>query len=176
MRVRNHNERALCELLARYYRRLVEFAFTLLRRRDLADEAVMNVFLNLWRREQLQVKGQVRSYLFAAVGNQSLNLRKQQRRHVAESLDEKLIASLVDRARTDDNLLYQELRAEVEKLIAGLPRQRQLVFRLHRLEGLAYDEIAATLGISKRTVQNHMILAAKQLAPELPGIKKSMTR
>ena len=50
VRVRNHNERALCELLARYYRRLVEFAFTLLRRRDLADEAVMNVFLNLWRR------------------------------------------------------------------------------------------------------------------------------
>lgn len=171
VRIRSHDEDALRELLVKYYVRLGEFAFSLLRQRHLADEAVMNVFLNLWRRrEKLVITGVVRSYLFAAVGNQSLKLRTKERRHAADSLDETTLGKLTGGTRAEDNLLYQELRAEVDRVILSLPPRRQLIFRMNRIDGLGYTEIAKTLGVSKHTVQNHMILAVRQLATQLPHI------
>jgi RNA polymerase sigma-70 factor (ECF subfamily) len=66
----------------------------------------------------------------------------------------------------------QELDNEVERLLAQMPQQRQIVFKLNRFENLRYKEIAAVLGISERTVQNHMVLAMKQLSPDLPRLRE----
>lgn len=176
-RIRCHNESALRELFVRYYARLAEFAFSLVRRRDLAEEAVMNVFLNLWRRrESLVLSGILRSYLFAAAGNQSLNLRKRQLRHAAVGLDDVHPSQLVGASRTEGDLLYRELHAEIDAMITRLPPQRQLIFRMNRLQGLRYAEIAEALGVSERTVQNHMVQAVRQLSSELPQLRGTLQR
>ena len=44
----------------------------------------------------------------------------------------------------------------LEKVIAKLPERRQLVFRMYRLEGFSYLEIADLLQISVRTVEDHL--------------------
>jgi len=176
-RIRHHEEDALQELLRRYYIRLGEFSFSLLRRRDLAEEAVSNVFLNIWRRrESLVVKTSVRSYLFAAVTNQSHNLRRSQMKPGTVWLEEVPSGELTDHQRTDTNILYRELHEEINRLIDEMPPQRQLVFRMNRIEGLRYWEIASALGISEHTVQNHMVQAVKQLASELPKLREAMER
>jgi RNA polymerase sigma-70 factor (ECF subfamily) len=71
----------------------------------------------------------------------------------------------------DRELIYAELEQEVEEIIASLPPQRMIVFRMNRFEGLRYLEIARALGLSERTVQNHMVLAIKHLAKELPRLR-----
>ena len=38
-----------------------------------------------------------------------------------------------------------------------LPKKRQLVFKLYRLEGFSYAEIADLLQISTRTVEDHLM-------------------
>jgi RNA polymerase sigma-70 factor (ECF subfamily) len=176
-RIRRDDEDALRELVMRYYARLGEFAFTIVKRRDLADEAVMTVFHSLWRRRTgLTIAGTVRSYLFAAVNNQSSTLRKQQRRHAAVPIDDVPKNQLVDTVRTDGDLLVRELRAVMEVMIRKLPPRRQEIFRLNRLEGLSYAEIAKTIQVTERTVQNHMVSAFRQLAADLPEIKRGMER
>lgn len=60
-----------------------------------------------------------------------------------------------------------EGRLRLEKILRAvdsLPPQCQRVFRLHRIEGLSHQEVAQTLGISKSTVEKHMIAAIRQLA------------
>ena len=176
-RIRRDDETALRALVLRYYARLGEFAFTIVKRRDLADDAVMKVLHNLWRRRaRITISGSVRSYLFAAVNNQSSTLRKQQRRHAAVPIEDLPNNHLVDAARTESDLLYRDLRAAVEVLILKLPPRRQEIFRLNRLEGLSYAEIATAVKVTERTVQNHMISAFRQLAADLPEIRRGMQR
>ncbi len=176
-RVCNDDEAALRELVLRFYARLGEFAFTIVKRRDVADEAVMNVFHNLWRRRgKLALNGTVKSYLFSAVNNQAMTLRKQQRRLSTVHLDDVPQNQLIDAARSDSDLLYRELRAAVEVLILNLPERRQAIFRMNRFEGLSYAEIAKEIGVTERTVQNHMISAFRQLAGRLPEIRTGMQR
>lgn|GEM_PF-6254639 len=43
------------------------------------------------------------------------------------------------------------------------------MFVLAHLHGLSYKEVATTLGITRRTVANHMSLALKELRIDLAG-------
>lgn len=175
--IRDHREEALQELMRRYYTPLGDYAFSLLRRRDLAEEAVSNVLIAIWRRrESLTVRGNVRSYLFAAVGNQAFSLRKSEQSPSTVWLDDELTRTLADTQMQDTDIIYRDLQREIEELIRRMPAQRQTVFRMNRMDGLRYWQIAETLGIAESTVQNHMVQAVKQLAQELPRLRSTLTR
>lgn len=169
--IRRDSEAALRELLSRYFTRLANFAYSIVRRRDLAQEAALNVFLNIWkRRATFAPRGPLRNYLFAAVGNQSFTLRRTHAKNPAAGLDEVPDALLVDPRNPNRTMMLEEFRSEIEALVSTLPRRRQLIFRMNRFEGLGYAEIAEALGLSQHTVQNHMIQAMKQLAPHLAAL------
>lgn len=175
--VRGGDEAALQQLVGRYQVRLADFAQSLLRRRDLADEAVANVFISLWRRRGvIVIRSSVRSYLFAAVGNQAINLRRSQIKAGSVRLEDVAPRDLADPKRSDSALLYREFQEEIDALLRKMPPQRQLVFRMNRIEGLRYWEIAGALCISEHTVQNHMVQAMRQLVQELPRLKQLTER
>jgi len=53
--------------------------------------------------------------------------------------------------------------AAVEAALAELPPQRRKVLWLMRVEGKSQKEVAAEMGLSPKTVENHMTLALKSL-------------
>jgi len=175
-RIREHHDQALEELLHRYHDPLRKFALTLIGRRDLAEEAVANVFLKIWsRRQSLIIRASVRRYLFSAVGNQAINLSKSQNEQGTVQLDTVPPGELADMMGADTNILYKEFRDEIDRLLDELPTRRQQIFRLNRIDGLSYMEISTALGVSVYTVQNHMIQAMKQLADRLPEMKSHLS-
>jgi RNA polymerase sigma-70 factor (ECF subfamily) len=59
-----------------------------------------------------------------------------------------------------------ELRQTYQVIMQGVSRlseQQKTAFTLSRLEGLTYEEVAEKMGISKRTVRFHMVLALNAL-------------
>ena len=56
----------------------------------------------------------------------------------------------------------------LEKLTVGrMPKKRKAIYEMSRREGLSNDEIAIRMGISKKTVENHLNLALKEIRKTL---------
>ena len=70
------------------------------------------------------------------------------------------------------SLVEEEIDAALNEAVNGLPERCREVFELSRVHGLRYAEIAATLGISIKTVEAQMGKALRilreRLAPWLP--------
>jgi RNA polymerase sigma-70 factor (ECF subfamily) len=59
------------------------------------------------------------------------------------------------------------MKENADRIIEQLPEKRKEIFRLRRQEGLSYNEIAEKLGISVKTVEDHMMKANRFLRKHL---------
>lgn len=121
-----------------------------------ASRTIVNdLFVRLWFRK---IKpDNLEAYLFRAVKNASLNYLETQKRSLLVYEDEEKLLSMSD-LHVDNpvpSAVSEKLRF-LEKVIDQLPERRRVVFRLHRLEGFSYAEIAELLQISTRTVEDHL--------------------
>jgi RNA polymerase sigma-70 factor (ECF subfamily) len=66
-----------------------------------------------------------------------------------------------------DILIREETEVSIQKIIDRLPIKCKLIFNLSRFEELTYNEIAAQLGISSKTVENQISKALKILRDKL---------
>ncbi len=161
--IKENNQEALETLFEKYYYNLCDFAFQFVRSFDLTEEVVSDVFLKIWKnRQDLVITGNFKAYMYTATRNQALNYLQKEKREWA-SLDE-LKEESSKRYRPDEELMFRELENRIEILINTLPPRRKIIFKLSRIEGLTYQEIADVLSISIHTVQNQMVSAVKQLA------------
>ena len=155
------NDLALQVIFEKYYDTLLELAMHFLKNLSLAEEVVADVFLKIWeKRETLVIRQTPKAYLLVATKNASLNMLDREKYcHQQSRATEKPDAQ--DPATI---LQYDQLFHQIDQLISEMPTQRQLVFRLNRLDGLRYKEIADLLDISVETVQKHMSQAVKFMA------------
>lgn len=165
-------DRGAFELLFReHYAALVRFGEGLLRSRELAEDTVQEVLLNLWRqRETVRVDDSVRAYLYRAVRNRALNHIRNER--VRREAVPQLVLESREAEAGDAGLLETELETAVRAAVAELPPRCREVFELSRVRGLRYSEIAETLGISIKTVETQMGRALKSLRERLAPFMK----
>lgn len=78
---------------------------------------------------------------------------------------------VVDAAGADDAVHARLVLDRVLRAVDDLPPQCKRVFRMHKLDGLSYAEVAAALGISRSAVEKHMFLALRRLSAALPATK-----
>ena len=166
-RIRAGDSDAFDAVFRANYAALVGSAERILGRRDIAEEIVQDVMLELWRRrETLAVEDSLRGYLFRATRNRSLN----HLRHGAiEKRAEPELAA--NRAESGSSahaaLVEEEIEVAVKRAVADLPARCREVFELSRMHGLRYSEIATTLGISVKTVEAQMGKALRILRERL---------
>lgn len=140
-------------LFKAYYKDLVLFGGSILRDRFLVEDIVQNVFLKLWNtHKEVEIKTSLKSYLLTAVRNSCLD----EIRHTEIMREYEQSSSEAHRLEdydTDNYILYSDLSRHLEQAIQKLPEQYGKVFRMSRLEGMKYKEIASKLSISERTVE-----------------------
>ena len=146
---------AACAALFRvHYVSLRDFAWRYVESADVAEELVQDLFLHIWEhRGGWEPRGTVRSYLYRAIHNRSLNHLK--RRRIAERW-QALPPPDASPESPADVLHYNELSGAVRATLDALPERRRLVFVLSRQYGMTYAEIAEMLGISVKTVETQI--------------------
>ena len=168
-RIASGDRGAFEQLFREHYAALVRFGEGLLRSRELAEDTVQEVLLNLWRqRETVRVDDSLRAYLYRAVRNRALNHIRNER--VRREAVPQIVRETREAAGADAGLVETELEAAVRAAIAELPPRCREVFELSRVRGLKYAEIAETLGISIKTVETQMGRALKSLRERLGDI------
>jgi len=166
-RLRQDDVRALGVLMQTYAERLTQIARLVVRRTDLAQDVVQNVFVSLWhRRAELEISGSVFVYLGRAVRNQAIStIRHEQAQQRAHDAVEAMYA-IGPRVAWNEGaaaLEVREIDQRIRHAIDTLQPQVREIFLLRRLHGMAYPDIAALLGVSVLTVRSQMSRAIRRL-------------
>jgi RNA polymerase sigma-70 factor, ECF subfamily len=165
-RIKSNDAGALKILFERYYSPLCSFACKFINNVHLAEEVVSDVFLAIWlKKEMIEIKLNLKAYLYTAVRNQSFNYLKKNKIQ-SEDIDSTVAEQKTSELNADTFVMYKELKNDINKLLQQLPEKRQLIFRMNRIDGLSYKEIAEILSISIHTVQNQMVAAVKFLTEQ----------
>jgi RNA polymerase sigma-70 factor (ECF subfamily) len=163
----NNNQKSFSDFFNHYYPKLLRFSYYILGSELMAEEAVSDVFVKVWKnRSRIIEVDNLDFYLFTAVRNQSLSYLKK-RGIDFTGISDSGAFSFIDRVNPESELLDRELLDKVNDAIHSLPAQCQLIFKLSRDEGFKYAEVAQILGISKSTVKNQMTLALKKIRASL---------
>ena len=164
-RIRAGDAAALDQLARAYVGKLARYAETIIGTPDLADEAVQDVVIALWdQRETVEITGAIGGYLYRAVRNRALNVVRRERSQHRIAMDSVDWTREAHENAGPAALDVVDLRAQVDAILAGLPRRCRETFLLVWGDGLGYLEVAEVLGVSVRTVQNQYYRAVAVLA------------
>lgn len=171
-RFRAGDEGAFEAMFRVYAAPLCAFAFQFTRSRELATEVVHDVFLLIWsRRDRLDVRTNLRAYLYRATRNRALEVRRRDtffRRWVERATHEQEHDDSARLTATPHEQLEREEQAALlHEAIDALPERRRMVLLLRWRDGLRNDEVAEVMGISIKTVENQITQALRVLRERL---------
>jgi RNA polymerase sigma-70 factor (family 1) len=164
--IRNGHTTAFETVFRNWYEPLCRYAFSLLKDETQAEEFVQEVFVKLWeKRLQLSIQTSLKAYLYRSVHNRCLNWIDHQKVKGHYREDWKL--QFDEAQMPQENAEHRQLLHQFSQALQRLPGECRRIFQLSREAGFSYREIAETLDISIKTVENQMGKALKILRSEL---------
>jgi len=131
--------------------RMLGVARRMLRRQDLAEEAVQDAFMRLWRSARTfdPQKGAARSWLYAILRNCALTILRDESRFTADE-------DAADEAApmTESALARLPETSALRRCLERLDAQRRSVVVLAYVHGLSHGELAGKLGVPLGTVKS----------------------
>jgi RNA polymerase sigma-70 factor (ECF subfamily) len=166
-------------LFTEYYPKVKSFLAGFVKDHDAASDFTQDIFFKVWiNRERISKIASFKAYLFRMAKNMICDYYE----HVSvmeKYNDEYHKYCKEEYYSMEDEIYARELNLLIEIVIDRMPPQQRRIFRMSREEGLLNNEIADTLKINKRTVENHITQALQdirralrtgmELSPHLSG-------
>lgn len=132
---------------------------------DSAADLTQQTFIKIWKyREGLTTEYSIEQQVFRKsrqIFIDWLRQKARERKHIDTSVQTETISNIPEKE------VSLETRDEIETSLKKLPPQRRKVFELKHKQGYSYKEIAQNLGISVKTVDNHLLQASSQLRKQI---------
>ncbi|HEY1112770.1 MAG TPA: RNA polymerase sigma-70 factor [Chitinophagaceae bacterium] len=141
------------------YNELANYAFSILKSKEDAEDVVQEVFIRVWQTNpDVLSTPDVKFYLLTSTRNGCISLlRKTAGKTVVgpENIADTAVSDMPPAAPAKD------IETLVAEALALLPPQCAAVFKLTRFGGLTYQQTAEALGLSVKTVENQVGKALK---------------
>ena len=177
---------ALRHLISSNNQRLFRTAWSILKDRIEAEEAVQAAYLNAFAAiGGFEGRSSLSTWLTRIVVNEALGRMRAQRRRrrqlesdgvaVLETYRERMAQASAAPA-PDATVAREQLRMFIERAVAELPDIFRSVFVLREVEGLSVEETAEALAIPAATVKTRLLRARRKLQQALaPEVKSALT-
>ena len=159
-----NNQQAYNELFLHFYPSLQQFAFSILKSKQLSEEAVSDVFIKIWEnRKTLHTITNLKFYLFTSTRNTALNYLKKQKGRQNLLPDDYWVELNSVFFDPEQLMITAEMIRKIQEAVQSLPPRCKLIFKLVKEEELKYREVAELLNLSVKTVENQMTIALKKI-------------
>jgi RNA polymerase sigma-70 factor (ECF subfamily) len=167
-RIQNDDKDAFKALYKRYSGKLYNFSLRYFQNyKEEAEDLVQSIFIKIWiNRKSIAGIKDFRSYIYTSAVNYIINYLRKKSIH-GKYIENEILLSHLSSETTYDQVYLWDLEKSLDSVVESLPIMQQQVFRLSRIELLSHEEIAEKLGISLRTVENHIYRALKVIKKNL---------
>lgn len=160
--VREGDPEALQGLIDRHWDELYGFSVRMLRDPDEAEDIAQEVFVITWQnRSRWRSEGSLRAYLFRIARNLLMHRLRHREVRARKEAEIRESASVVPTPA--ECVLISQGQEAFDRALAALPERRREAFTLTRVQGLSIGEAAKVMGVTPRTLTNHIYLAAREL-------------
>ena len=143
-----------------FYPQLCLYALRFVKRKDLSEEIVQNLFCQIWEnRTDLNIHTSVKAYLYRSTYHNALQVLRKNGSH--NKYKEYVKHHFNENDSSANKLEEKEINQIVQETLLSLPQPCGTIFKMSRFEGLKYKEIAQKLSISIKTVEANMGKALK---------------
>ena len=165
-RIASGDEAALAALYDRYGRPSYALAVRILRDSQLAQDAVQEAFLGVWRTAAAfdPRRGKASTWLLTLVHRRAVDIVRREDRRRAAPIDDAPVAS---GDATDEAAELLEQRREVQAALAVLTPAEREAIELAYYGGLSQSEIAERLGVPLGTIKSRMFAGLAKLRDAL---------
>ena len=154
---------------------LLRFLMSRLRNQDEAEEVLQDAFVKFRQAQRDQDVANPEALLIKIAANLSIDrMRETKSRRAREKAwsDIYLSDDFGASASSSDAVQHRatEARAELDRviqLLSSLSRPVRTAFILHRFKGLTHKEISEQMGLSRSTIEKHIMKAAERIMDEM---------
>jgi RNA polymerase sigma-70 factor (ECF subfamily) len=168
---------ALAELYDRYGRPAYGLALRILRDQALAEDAVQEAFLGVWRTAGRFVpeRGKASTWIMTLVHRRAVDLVRREERRRTETLEQAPEPEAT--GAVDEEAWLRLQRERVQAALKRLPDQQREALELAYYGGFTQSELADRLGQPLGTIKSRMFLGLSRLRELLgePGLEMSWT-
>lgn len=153
---------AFREIFEYYYPKTRVFLEQFISNVEEAQDLAQNIFIKVWLQRSILVD--IRSfgaYLYTVTRNSAIDYGRT--RKIKIPLTDMDSSHEQDGYQAESDYFAKETELQIASIIAKQPKKRKQVFVLSRLEGKSNAEISKLMGISKKTVENHLNLVLKEI-------------
>ncbi len=176
-RLKGSDAKAFEELFRLTRDELLRYVHAVVRDGPAAHDLVQDVFVALWGlRESLDPEQPLKAFLYRMARNRAYRYLRDERAHAEKHvwLQRREAARQTESVRPDAEMDADLLAGRLQAWIDELPERQREALVLSRFHELSHRDIAAVMGISPNTVNNHIMRALEHLQSRVQAFEPTL--
>lgn len=152
----------VAEAFQSYHSHLIAYVSYRIGNSDDAEDLVQDVFVRLMEYGKLLHEDTIKSFVFTIANNLITDYLR--RYYKKQEICSYMMESAADVERSPESaIIAKDLEKHEMAIMRMLPPQRERIYYMNRFMDMSAEDISVRLSISKRTVDNHLLIGRKEV-------------